>query len=50
MMLLSNFTFALSDKPIVWNLAPISFPSVGMESSQPSMPLIVTPLRKNEKP
>ncbi|RDX47197.1 cytochrome P450 [Lentinus brumalis] len=35
--LLANFTFALSEKPIVWNVSAITFPSVSKESEKPEM-------------
>ncbi|KAI0822980.1 hypothetical protein BC628DRAFT_629785 [Trametes gibbosa] len=31
--LLTNFTFELSDRPVVWNLAGISYPSISAEST-----------------
>ena len=40
-MLLAKFTFAPSGKDIYWNLAPIQFPTVGKESPQPQLPLMV---------
>ncbi|KAI0365140.1 cytochrome P450 [Pilatotrama ljubarskyi] len=38
--LLTKFTFAPSDKPVVWNLSGIRFPTVG-ESTKPSLPMRV---------
>ncbi|KAH9857416.1 cytochrome P450 [Lenzites betulinus] len=38
--LLTKFTLAPSNKPIVWNMSGIRFPSVG-EDMKPSMPLMV---------
>ncbi|KAI0355248.1 cytochrome P450 [Trametes cingulata] len=38
--LLTRFTFAPSDKPVVWNLSGIRFPSVG-ESTKASLPMMV---------
>ncbi|RPD55983.1 cytochrome P450 [Lentinus tigrinus ALCF2SS1-6] len=35
--LLANFTFELCDKPIVWNVSAITFPSVSKESEKPEM-------------
>ncbi|KAI0720771.1 cytochrome P450 [Cerioporus squamosus] len=35
--LLANFTFALSEKPIVWNVSAITFPSVSKESEKAEM-------------
>ena len=39
-MLLSKFTFALSDKEIRWNIGGILYPTVGM-NTRPAMPLTV---------
>ncbi|OBZ67845.1 Docosahexaenoic acid omega-hydroxylase CYP4F3 [Grifola frondosa] len=36
-LLLSRFTFSLSDKPIVWNLAGVRYPTVGKDSTKPEM-------------
>ncbi|OBZ67576.1 hypothetical protein A0H81_12405 [Grifola frondosa] len=36
-LLLSKFTFSLSDKPIVWNLAGVRYPTVGKDSTKPEM-------------
>ncbi|OBZ67681.1 hypothetical protein A0H81_12357 [Grifola frondosa] len=36
-LLLSRFAFSLSDKPIVWNLAPVRYPTVGKDSTKPEM-------------
>ena len=44
-VLISNFTFELSDKEIVWNNAGVAYPSVGRESKKPELPLKVSPLR-----
>ncbi|KAM5542773.1 hypothetical protein V8D89_003734 [Ganoderma adspersum] len=41
-MLLSGFKFELSEKPLVWNFAGISYPSMGYESSKPEMVLKVS--------
>ena len=41
-MLLSGFKFELSEKPLVWNFAGISYPSAGYESSKPEMVLKVS--------
>ncbi|KAI0631058.1 cytochrome P450 [Trametes polyzona] len=35
--LLANFAFELSDKPIVWNLNGITYPTVGAQSTKPEM-------------
>ncbi|KAI0333104.1 cytochrome P450 [Cubamyces sp. BRFM 1775] len=44
-MLLPAFKFELSDKPIFWNAAGITFPSVGDYSTTPEMPLKVTMIK-----
>ncbi|CCM00987.1 uncharacterized protein FIBRA_03035 [Fibroporia radiculosa] len=40
-VLLTNFTFELTGKPIVWNAAGVRYPTVGSVSNQPQMPLKV---------
>ncbi|KAH9919306.1 cytochrome P450 [Fomitopsis serialis] len=40
-VLVSTFTFELSDKPIAWNMAGIMYPTAGKESSNPSLPMKV---------
>ncbi|CCM06147.1 uncharacterized protein FIBRA_09620 [Fibroporia radiculosa] len=40
-VLLANFTFELTDKPIVWNAAGVRYPTVGSVSNKPQMPLKV---------
>ncbi|KAI1782173.1 cytochrome P450 [Ganoderma leucocontextum] len=44
-VLVANFTFAPSDKEIVWNNAGVAYPSVGKESKTPEMPLRVSAIR-----
>ena len=39
-LLLMKFTFAPSDKPIVWNIAGIRYPTVG-DATTPSLPMKV---------
>ncbi|KAJ3002739.1 hypothetical protein NUW54_g5682 [Trametes sanguinea] len=41
-LLLSNFKFELSDKPIVWNISGIRFPTVGVDGQRPELPLKVS--------
>ena len=41
-VLLPNFKFELSDKPIVWNHASVMYPTVGAESQTPEMPLKIS--------
>ncbi|KAH9852154.1 cytochrome P450 [Lenzites betulinus] len=43
--LLTNFSFELSDKPVVWNLAGLSYPSVSAESTKAELWLKVKELR-----
>ena len=40
-VLLSNFKFSQTGKEIYWNVAGVSYPSVGPDSVKPAMPLIV---------
>ncbi|CCM02690.1 uncharacterized protein FIBRA_04796 [Fibroporia radiculosa] len=40
-VLLSNFRFHLTDKPIEWNVAPVRYPTVGKASDVPQLPLKV---------
>ena len=40
--LLANFEFELSDKPIVWNISGIRFPTVGVNGKKPELPLKVS--------
>ena len=40
-MLLLTFKFEMSDKLIVWNVAPVRYPTVGRESKVPQMPMKV---------
>ncbi|EPT01796.1 hypothetical protein FOMPIDRAFT_1048392 [Fomitopsis schrenkii] len=40
-ILVSNFTFEFSDKPIEWNVGGVMYPTVGKESNKPELPLKV---------
>ncbi|KAH9832025.1 cytochrome P450 [Rhodofomes roseus] len=40
-VMLPSFTFQLSDKPIVWNVGGVWYPTVGRESNKPELPLKV---------
>ncbi|KZT12277.1 cytochrome P450 [Laetiporus sulphureus 93-53] len=40
-VLLSIFTFELTEKPIEWNVSGVSYPTVGKQSNKPSLPLRV---------
>lgn len=40
-VLLPTFNFSTSDKPIVWNVATVDYPTVGAESTKPQMPLVI---------
>ena len=44
-MLLKSFSFAPSGKNIVWNIATVRYPTVGVDGMIPELPLIVTPLK-----
>ncbi|KAI0069487.1 cytochrome P450 [Panus rudis PR-1116 ss-1] len=48
-LLLDNFEFSMADcgKDIFWNLAGVRYPTVGMESNRPQMPMKVTPIGKD---
>ncbi|KAI1784540.1 cytochrome P450 [Ganoderma leucocontextum] len=41
-LMISNFVFELSDKPIAWNISGIRFPTVGVDGSKPELPLKVS--------
>ena len=43
-VLLSKFKFELTEKPIYWNLAPVTYPTVVADGSKPELPLKVTML------
>ena len=40
-VLLSKFTFEMSDKEILWNVGSVWYPTVGRESNIPELPLKV---------
>ena len=40
-VLVSNFTFELSNKPIAWNVGGVMYPTAGKESARPELPLKV---------
>lgn len=44
--MLANFTFELSERPVVWNLAGILYPTVGMESTKQELWLKVRAVRE----
>ena len=41
-VLLSKFTFEISDKEILWNVGSVWYPTVGRESNVPELPLKVS--------
>ncbi|KAI0718795.1 cytochrome P450 [Cerioporus squamosus] len=41
-LLISKFSFEMSDKPIVWNISGIRFPTVGVDGTKPELPLKVS--------
>ncbi|KAM5537055.1 hypothetical protein V8D89_009201 [Ganoderma adspersum] len=45
LVLLQHFKFKPTGKKIVWNFAAVQYPSVGEASSDPGLPLLVSPLR-----
>ena len=36
-VLLMGFSFELTDEEIVWNLGPVSFPTMGPDSNKPEL-------------
>lgn len=49
-VLLSSFSFELTEKPIVWNVGPVMYPTVGEDSDRPELPLRVTLLERDDTP
>ena len=45
-VLLDYFSFQPSGKDVVWNIATVRYPTVGVEGMKPELPLLVTPLKK----
>ncbi|TBU57392.1 cytochrome P450 [Dichomitus squalens] len=45
LVLLQNFKFEPTGKPIKWNLAAVQYPSVASEGPEPALPLLVSALR-----
>ncbi|TFY62571.1 hypothetical protein EVJ58_g3785 [Rhodofomes roseus] len=43
-VLIPQFALDVTDKPIMWNVATVTYPTVGWESDKPELPLFVTPL------
>ncbi|KZT72982.1 cytochrome P450 [Daedalea quercina L-15889] len=41
-VMLSTFKFELTDKPVVWNVASVRYPTVGTESTYAEMPMKVS--------
>lgn len=41
-VLLDCFSFAPSGKNIVWNIATVRYPTVGVEGAKPELPLVVS--------
>ena len=44
-MLLDSFSFARSGKNVVWNIATVRYPTVGVEGMKPELPLVITPMK-----
>ena len=44
LVLLQNFKFEPTGKPIKWNLAAVQYPSVASEGREPALPLLVSAL------
>ena len=49
-LLLSHFVIELSDKPVVWNISGIRFPTVGVDGTKPELPLKVSLYRPGANP
>lgn len=45
-MLLSNFTFELTDKRIYWNMAGVQYPSADPRGERPELPMKVTLVKR----
>ncbi|KAI0631049.1 cytochrome P450 [Trametes polyzona] len=45
--LIANFTFELSEKPVVWNFTGVSYPSVGTDSMKPELWLKIRKVRED---
>ena len=43
-MLLNNFSFELTDEPIMWNSSAVIYPTMGLKSTKPEMRLKVKAL------
>ena len=46
-VLLGSFKFEPSGKPVVWNFASVSYPTIGPNDLKPTLPLKVVPVREN---
>ena len=44
-VLLSTFKFELGEQPVYWNLAPIVYPSITKDGSEPMMPMKMSLLK-----
>ena len=44
-ILLSTYSFELSDKPVAWNLSPVVYPTMGEDSPKPELRLKVKLLK-----
>ena len=45
--MLEAFRFHLTDKPIIWNMSGVSYPTMDFDSIEPSLVLKVEPLEPN---
>ena len=43
-VLLTSFSFELTERPITWNTSAVIYPTMGLESTKPEMLLKVQPL------
>ena len=44
-VLLSTYSFSMTDRPIAWNQAAVLYPSMGEESAKPELCLMVKSLQ-----
>ena len=44
-VLLSNYSFERTDKPVAWNQSPVMYPTMGEESTKPELRLKLKLLR-----
>ncbi|KAI0635731.1 cytochrome P450 [Trametes polyzona] len=47
-LLLANFVFEPSEKPVIWNLGGVRFPSIGEIGGKPGLPMKIRPYKARE--